>query len=263
MIPKIIHWCWLSGEPVPTTLQKHMKSWHQIMPEYTIKCWTIENFDIKSVPWVREAVAQKRWAYAADYIRIYALYHEGGIYLDSDVKVLRSFNQFLSYDFFTSIEVHRDFYTLGYKELDSQKRPINQTKPITGLGLQAAIMGGKSCNYLKDCLTWYETHHFVNPDGSLNLITMPGILALIAVKYGFRYEDKDQTLTDGEMNYRIFDSSVFAGSEWQSNNKINYAIHFCQGSWRDKSFKHILKNLLKKIIPSFLRKTITSYTKHQ
>lgn len=255
MIPKIIHWCWLSGEPVPADLQKYINSWRRVMPDYEIKCWTTENFDVNRVPWVAQAVEHRKWAYAADYIRLYALYHEGGIYLDSDVMVLKPFDAFLGYDYFTAIEVHRDFYTVGCRELDADKRPVDPAKPVTGLGLQAAIMGGsKGCAFLKSCMDWYETHRFVGEDGSLNLVPMPGIIALEAVRYGFRYEDRPQLLESDGMRMQLFDSSVFAGSEWDADKRVNYAIHYCNGSWRDYSVGRHLLRLSKRAAPSFIRK---------
>lgn len=85
-----------------------MDTWRKVLPDYEIKLWNTENFDMSKAPeYVREAFEQRKWAFAADYIRMYALYTEGGIYLDSDVKVLKSFDEFLNYKFFTSLEYHQ------------------------------------------------------------------------------------------------------------------------------------------------------------
>ena len=87
MIPKIIHFCWLSGDPYPEKIRKCMKTWKKVMPDYEIKLWSMETFDVSSAPvYVQEAVKARKWAFAADYIRMYALYTEGGIYLDSDAS---------------------------------------------------------------------------------------------------------------------------------------------------------------------------------
>ena len=94
-IPKIIHWCWLSGEPVPEFLRECMASWKRRMPDYVLKCWTQENFDIHAVKWVKEAVEERKWAFAADYIRLYALHTDGGVYLDSEVEVIRPLDKLL------------------------------------------------------------------------------------------------------------------------------------------------------------------------
>ena len=98
MIPKIIHFCWLSGEPYPARIRKCMETWRKAMPDYERKLWSLDNFDITSAPqFVRDAVAARKWAFAADYIRMYALHTEGGFYLDSDVVTLKRFDDFLNY----------------------------------------------------------------------------------------------------------------------------------------------------------------------
>ena len=84
-IPRKIHYVWLGSAPLPASVKDCIKSWEKYMPDYSIKCWNEKSFDINSVPWVKEAIQQKMWAFASDYIRLYALYTEGGIYLDTDV----------------------------------------------------------------------------------------------------------------------------------------------------------------------------------
>ncbi|MCS2958344.1 hypothetical protein NXX53_17410 [Bacteroides salyersiae] len=89
MIPKRIHLCWLSGDPYPQKIQKCIDSWKVHLPDYEIMLWDLKRFDIAQVPWVEQAFRVKKYAFAADYIRLYALYNYGGIYLDSDVEVLK------------------------------------------------------------------------------------------------------------------------------------------------------------------------------
>jgi Mannosyltransferase OCH1 and related enzymes len=96
MIPKIIHYCWLSNDPIPSNIQHYMDSWKKYLPDYEFIHWNFDKFDKSSSRWVSEAFDNKKYAFAADYIRLYALYHYGGIYLDMDVEVLKSFNPFLS-----------------------------------------------------------------------------------------------------------------------------------------------------------------------
>ena len=92
MIPKKIHYCWLSGDPLPEKIQQCMQTWQRTMPEYELVLWDTNKFDITSIPFVHEAYQQRKWAFAADYIRLYALYTEGGIYLDTDVIVKQKFD---------------------------------------------------------------------------------------------------------------------------------------------------------------------------
>lgn len=96
MIPKIIHWCWLSDNSVPESLQKCMDSWKIHLPDYEFVHWNFERFPKGTSKWVDDAYENKKYAFAADYIRLYALYHYGGFYLDMDVEVIKSFNPFLN-----------------------------------------------------------------------------------------------------------------------------------------------------------------------
>ena len=104
MIPKKIHFCWLGGGKYPERVRQCMESWRRALPGYEIVRWDESRFDVNSVPWVREAIERKKYAFAADYIRHYALYHEGGIYLDTDVEVLKPFDDLLDAEMFAVIE---------------------------------------------------------------------------------------------------------------------------------------------------------------
>lgn len=89
MIPKVIHFCWLSCDKYPSKIRYCINSWKEKLPDYEIRLWDLSRFDIDSSVWCKEAFEMKKYAFAADYIRCYALYKEGGIYLDSDVELLR------------------------------------------------------------------------------------------------------------------------------------------------------------------------------
>lgn len=231
MIPKVIHYCWLSNDPFPEKIQSCMDSWKKVMPDYEWKLWNTENFDIEnSVPYVREAFANRKWAFVCDYIRMYALYHEGGIYLDSDVRVLKRFDEFLNHGFFSCMEYHpfmveRD-NSLQYLDADGRRLADNY---ISGIELQAAVMGAeKGHPFPAQVLQWYEDKHFVKPDGTLGLdVIAPQIYARIAEDYGYRYVDADQQLAHNMMIYR---SEVFAGNRREAT-PASYAIHYCENSW--------------------------------
>lgn len=95
MVPKVIHYCWLSGDPYPRLIKQCMKTWKEKLPDYEFVKWDLNRFSLGKSLWVKSAFEAKKYAFAADYIRIYALYHFGGIYLDCDVQVLKSFNELL------------------------------------------------------------------------------------------------------------------------------------------------------------------------
>ena len=90
MIPKLIHLCWLSGDPYPEKIQKCIDSWKKNLPDYEIKLWDAHSIDFEQFAWTKQSYHAKKYASVADYIRFYALYHFGGIYLDSDVEDRKS-----------------------------------------------------------------------------------------------------------------------------------------------------------------------------
>ena len=245
MIPKIIHYCWLSNDPYPDKIQMCIESWKKVMPDYELKLWSTKNFDINnSIPYVKEAFANRKWAFVTDYIRMYALYTEGGIYLDSDVKVLKRFDTFLDNKFFTSMEYH-PFMVERDRSLDYIDKDGNRIvdKYISGIELQAAVMGAeKGCEYVKKVLDWYEDKHFVRPDGTLGLdVIAPQIYARIAEGYGLRYKDIDQKLMDGMM---VFRSEIFAGNRREVTS-ASYAIHYCENSWNERPLLDKVKHYWK------------------
>lgn len=245
-IPKKIHYVWLGKGKMPISVKHCINSWREHMPDYEIKCWSEDNFDFDSVDWVKEAIEKRKWSLASDYIRHYALYTEGGIYLDTDVKVFKSFDEFLNWDFFSSVEYYpKIFSTKGKKQLDYNKHALIPNDYIDGLGILAACFGAKKGNlYIKECMDFYSSRHFVKEDGSLfTEIINPGIMATIATKYGFVYDDAEQKLQD---NMKIYHSSVFAG-DLSTLNANSYCMHYCDGSWRNNSFIHKIKSDIKKI----------------
>lgn len=207
------------------------------MPDYEIKEWNESNFDLNSIPYVREAAAASKWAFVADYVRLYAMYHEGGIYMDSDVKVLRRFDCFLNYSFFTCQESHPDLMTDGVVSPDGIRNP--DVKYVKGIGLCSAVMGAEQgCAYLKDCLDYYDTLHFeVERKEDFVIVN---IIAVLLEKYGYLYIlDKDQLIGD---RMAIFRPHVFAGAT--TITPESYALHLYNGSWVESSttLKHKLRN---------------------
>lgn len=105
MIPKKIHYCWFGGKPFSPLVTMCMDSWKQTLPEYEIKRWDEGNLlPLEKCLYARHAYENKKWAFVADYMRLYALYHEGGIYMDTDMLVLKSFDPLLSHDCFLGRE---------------------------------------------------------------------------------------------------------------------------------------------------------------
>jgi hypothetical protein len=217
------------------------------MPDYEIICWDTSRFDIASNAFVSEAFGARKWAFAADYIRLHALFNFGGIYLDTDVIVKKRFDDFLQHGFFSSMEYHHKYVDKNNLStlinLDGSSK--NPKTPIPEIGIQAAVLGSvKGHPFLRDCLDWYQDKHFILEDGSFfNKLIMPSILAMIAEDFGLRYLDKLQILEEGMV---ILPSEVFAGHRTEATDS-SYAIHCCFGSWRDRPKKSLRNILLKKL----------------
>lgn len=242
MVPKIIHYCWLSDDPFPRKIKDCMDTWKKVLPDYEIKRWSTKNFDVHAVPYVKEAFEARKWAFAADYIRMYALYTEGGIYLDSDVKILKPFDIFLDNSFFSSMEYHpiqiEKDGSAQYIDPDGHRIA---DKYISGIQIQAAVMGAeKGCPFVGEVLDWYKDKHFLREDGTLATdVLSPYIYARIAEKHGFVYKDIDQQL-DGRI--RIYPSEIFAGNKHEVTPR-SHAIHYCAHSWHPTVMEKLKKIL--------------------
>lgn len=197
MIPKIIHYCWLSDDPMPKESIDYVNSWHNILPEYKFILWNREKFDINSVPWVKEAFAQKKYAFAADYIRLFAVYNYGGIYLDSDIELKKTFDDLLNRKLI-----------IGYENKGQY-------------GIEAGCFGAeKGHAFVEKCLLHYKDLHFVNNDGSFNTKTLPMIM----------YETVTNDLKKEIFPYDFFTAkSQNLGIIEETSN--TYAIHHFAGTW--------------------------------
>ena len=108
MIPKIIHYCWFGNTPIPLTAHKCLESWKKYLPEYEIILWNEENSPMK-IPFVRDAYKAKKYAFVADYVRIWAVYTYGGIYMDTDMLVIRPMGELLEkLELFFGMKIQRE-----------------------------------------------------------------------------------------------------------------------------------------------------------
>jgi len=251
MIPKVIHWCWLSNDPIPPFITACMDTWKKHLPDYQIKLWDKQSFDYSSVPYVAEAIKLKRWAFACDYIRAYALYTEGGIYLDSDVFVRKNFDFALENRAFSAMEVFSDLkksYKKGLVDKDGNKKP--GVRYIRGSQIQAAILGSeKGHPFFRDILEYYQHTHFLKKDGSPDVeMIAPYIYANVAVKYGFKFIEGGQDLDEG---LKLYDSNLFAPWTWLASNQ-SYAVHCCAHSWYVPTLKVRLYYSIRKRILKIL-----------
>lgn len=251
MIPKILHLIWLSGSPYPALIRRCLRSWRRQLPDYEVRIWTQENFDTSGVRYVREAIEQRRWAFAADYIRLWALWNYGGIYLDSDVFVRKSLDPLLSADFFSAVEKGSGTYDNGAL-LDAEgKLRDPKTWEVPGFGLQAAVLGSVPGHpFLRHCLDYYENTPFILPDGTLSgqHLIAPSIFARMAADFGFRYRDQEQWL---EAGMHVLPSSAIASS-LRHVDSAALAVHCCNGNWNTWVKRSFRSKLYRKVFPLLL-----------
>lgn len=232
MVPKIIHYVWLGDSEKSELIKNCMSTWKKYMPDYEIKCWDMNNSP--DIPWVRECIKAKKWAFASDYIRLYALYTEGGIYLDTDILVKKSFDDFLDLPFFSAVEFNPKMLkeSGSIKKINSDGVKLDSEANIVGMTVQTGIIGAeKGQKIVKEVMEFYHNNHFLKEDGTPDLtLTIPNIFSRILEKYGFRYCNKKQILDNGKIV--LFDSSVFA-SGLQYTHPDNYAIHCYTTTWAD------------------------------
>lgn len=203
MIPKIIHYCWLSGDPIPEDLKKCMDSWKKNLSDYEFMFWNFDKFNKKSSKWVEQAFDSKKYAFAADYIRLYAIYNYGGIYLDMDIEVLKQFDDLLN----TSVVI----------AFESEERT----------GLEAGCFGAEKGNlFIKDCLSYYNSRAFIKEDGSFDILPLPKIMAAYISEYP-EIQPKD---------WHTFTNKSYKTGLIQTID-TSYAIHHFAGSWTSPARK--------------------------
>lgn len=160
MIPKVIHYCWFGRGEKPKLADKCIASWEKYCPDYEIIEWNEDNFDINCCPYVKEAYDSRRFAFVTDYVRLYAMYHFGGIYMDTDVEVTRNLDEFLVHQGFSGFE--------------------SETQIPTGI-----MAAEKGFPLFKHLLSYYDGRHFVGADGSLDTTTNVQIITDMLLPRGF------------------------------------------------------------------------------
>ena len=208
MIPKIINYVWVGNNPKPKDIKKCMKTWKKHLKDYKIIEWNESNFDISSHPFVKKAYEAKKWAYVSDYIRMYAIYNYGGIYLDTDVLVLENFDKFLNNKVFVGFE--RENY------------------PFT------AVFGAEKKNkFIKKLLDYYDNLDAYNFDfENNNTISVSNILIN---EYGCSKENKEQLLKDG---IKVYKDDILCNP-----SKNSTTVHIFTGTWLEG-----IKPLKRKIV---------------
>lgn len=238
MIPKIIHYCWFGGKPLPKLAQKCIASWKKFLPNYEIKRWDESNFDLNACAYVQEAYQAKKWAFVSDYARFAILYKYGGLYFDTDVEIIKPLDDLLARGGFMGLE---------------QDGPKAIVAP--GLGLAAT----HGLDLYREILDIYHMRHFLNSDGSLNTTTVVTYTTEILRKHGLQDKPGIQQVA----GITIYPKEYFCPKDYVTGKLTvtpnTVAIHHYTASWFSKGthlrmkLRYVLFNLLGEKLTNKLR----------
>ena len=227
-IPKIIHYCWFGGKPLPVLAQKCIASWRKYLPEYEIKEWNESNFDVNIIPYTAEAYQAKKYAFVSDYARFWILYRYGGLYFDTDVEVLRPMQEIIDRGPFMGCEC----------EAKEGATPISLgVAPGLGLGVNPGL------GLYKELLDLYAPLHFLNADKTYNLTTVVEYTTGVLVKHGLQNTDQIQFIA----GVYIYPKEYLCPKDFIGKITITentYTIHHYAASW-NTGLKKAKKKLFK------------------
>lgn len=221
-IPKVIHYCWFGNGELPQLAKKCIASWKKHCPDYQIVCHSEENFDINENRYAKEAYEAKKWAFVSDYVRLKVLYEQGGIYLDTDVELIKPLDDLIEKNGF-----------MGFDDCEQLS---------TGLGFACEKGNELVGAFLKD----YDDIPFLLEDGSYDIMPCPDRNTKTAIKLGLNTDIKDQVF----MGIHILPEDYLCPIKYFSGKKIitknTYSIHHFCASWTSAKSKRT--TFIKRII---------------
>ena len=247
MIPKTIHYCWFGRNPLPESAKKYIESWRRFFPDYEIKEWNEDNFDVNIIPYTRDAYKAKKYAFVSDYARFWILYHHGGIYFDTDVEVIRPMD-----------DIIRQGAFMGF-ELDNVKSKKNIPAINPGLGIGSE----KGKLIYEEILNNFKTLVFYLPNGTRNTFTMIPMVTRIMQEKGLRLVDKMQAI-EGITVYPNDYFNPFDDITGVLRKTPNTrTIHWYAKTWADNNspLQIKIKRLLHRYLGTSLTTTIKSLLK--
>lgn len=246
MIPKVIHYCWFGGNPLPKDALACIASWKKFFPDYEIKEWNESNFDVNSCPYVKGAYEQKKYAFVSDYARFWVLYKEGGLYFDTDVEVIKNMDHIVERGSFMGFE----------KSLATQNENSEELLGINaGLGMGAEA----KMPLLRELLDLYESKQsFMIDEGTIVHHTTQ-----MLKKYGFVNKHEFQDVA----GFKLYPADYFCPMDSTTGliqlTENTVSIHHYSCSWVDQntiSFRlHLLKNKLIKLLGPKLVMKLASF----
>lgn len=225
MIPKKIHLCWFSGDQFPVEIKRCLESWAKHLPDYEIRLWDARDAASIGCQYVDEALAAGKWAFAADAVRFYAVWKEGGVYMDSDIEVLKRFDRYIPEHGFMTVHEH-----IGDQ-----------------LQLQAAFFAGEKGNaFCREMFAYYDGRAFKKPDGSYDMTISPVLMRDMAIKMGWEASDTIQLLDNETVvhpGYLV--TPCYRDAEVHPDA---FARHRIYGSWRTHKFGRKIELQLKHLL---------------
>ena len=223
-IPKIIHYSWFSGEEFPEEVKECMSTWKRVLPDYEFVLWDADKLSELNNVFANEAVSVKKWAFASDFVRVYAVYTYGGIWLDTDVEMYKSFDPFLKHQMF-----------IGREGWEQWKVDDNHT---TISYLTSHCFGAEPNHpFLKLCLDFYTNRHFIKSKNEAypqhlryDMTILPALQAELAIPYGYKWgneDDETQYLKDGIV---VYPHDYFDFPKYTDMTNV-VCIHRAFGAW--------------------------------
>ena len=224
MIPRIIHYCWFGDKPIPQSQVAYIAHWRELLPDYQFVLWDNASLDkFKDVAWVREAIDAGFYAFAADYVRYYAVYEQGGIYLDTDVELLKPFDDLLDRP-----------YLMGVEYADYPESGIFGAEPHSDL--------------IRWCKEFYESHHFTPDQQTLTTCKAPQVMHDSIIKHHtFIVSQEHPSLHPEAISLLPSDylTAMSADTGIAHPTSNTYTIHHFAGSWCYKSIGSRLRRSMK------------------
>lgn len=238
MIPKIIHYCWFGRNPLPPLAQECIASWKKFLPDYEIKEWNEDNFDVNIIPYTAEAYKQKKYAFVSDYARFWIMYHYGGIYFDTDVEIIRPLDDIIAKGNFMGFEV----------DPDGDNSPLKYApKYCFGVNLGLGFGMEKRHPFFEKMMNYYSSLVFMNPEPGPWCKTIVAYTTELLMEEGLRNVKGMQEVS----GIRIFPSEFFAPINVTTNRlhitENTRTVHRYMSSWsstKEKSFKYEIRSWL-------------------
>lgn len=230
MIPKIIHYCWFGNSEKPDYVLEYINNWKRILPDFEIKEWNSDNFDVENLRYTKEAYQNKKYAFVSDVARVKALYDYGGVYLDTDIEIKKDFSHLL--------EKYK--LILGYE--------------AKGKNLMTAFIASEKENsIIKELLDSYSTESFLQEDGKYNLYPNSYRITDMLKGHNIKIDGKFKELDDGVV---LFPEKSFSAMEFSTMTEISddttYTVHHFKSSWKPWYVR--LRRKIKIFLLGFIKK---------